>query len=141
VVALRVRRDQLDRIVAQARAEAPNECCGMLAGRGEVVEEVFPGRNQDQSPKTYRIHSEDQFRAHRAMDEQGWDLVGIYHSHPHTKAEPSPTDLKRAVDLDGEPLFPDVHYLIVSLSDSSQPQVKAFRIRKGEFTPEEVVVS
>lgn len=140
-MALRVRQDQLDRIIAQARAEAPNECCGMLAGLGEVVAEVFPGRNQDQSPKTYLMDPQDQLRAFRAMDEQGWELVGIYHSHPHSEAYPSRTDRERALDRDGSPLFPEARYMIVSLRDDARPQVRAFRIADGQVTEEDVVVS
>lgn len=138
---LRVRQDQLDRIIAQARAEAPNECCGMLAGRGEVVEEIFPGRNADRSPKTYLMDPEDQLRAFRAIDERGWELVGIYHSHPHTEAAPSRTDRERALDREGLPLFPEAYYVIVSLRDATRPQVRAFRITEGEFTEEEVMVT
>ena len=138
---VRVRRDQLEHIIAQARAEAPNECCGMLAGRGEVVEEVFPGRNKDHSPKTYLMDPEDQLRAFRAMDERGLELVGIYHSHPQTEAVPSRTDRERALDRDGNALFPDAQYMIVSLRDAAQPQVRAFRITGGQVTEEEVVIS
>ena len=140
-MALRIERHHLVRIIDQAREEAPNECCGMLAGRGEVVLEVFPGRNTDQSPKTYLMHPEDQLRAFRAMDEQGWDLVGIYHSHPHTEAYPSRTDRERAMDRDGIPLFPDAYYLIVSLRVPEDPQLRAFRLTDGKFTEEEVVVT
>lgn len=138
---LRVRHEHLEQIVAQAKAEAPNECCGMLAGRGEVVEEVFPGRNKDHSPKTYLMDPGDQLRAFRVMDERGLDLVGIYHSHPQTVAEPSRTDKERALDRDGNPLFPDVQYVIVSLRDATQPQIRAFRITGGQVTEEEVVIS
>lgn len=140
-MALRVTRDHLDKIIAHARAEAPNECCGMLAGHGEVVEEVFPGRNQDQSPKTYLMDPLDQLRAFRTMDERGMELVGIYHSHPQTEAVPSRTDRERALDGDGNALFPDARYLIVSLRDAARPQVRVFRIRAGEVTEEEVVIS
>ena len=140
VVTLRVRREQLERIIAQARAEAPNECCGMLAGHGEVVEEVFPGRNKDQSPRTYLMDPQDQLHAFRAIDEHGWALVGIYHSHPHTEAYPSRTDRERALDMDGNPLFPETQYVIVSLRDA-QPQVRAFRITERQVTEEEVVIA
>jgi [CysO sulfur-carrier protein]-S-L-cysteine hydrolase len=140
-MALRVKRDQVEQIIAQARAESPNECCGMLAGRGEVVEEVFPGRNNDRSPKTYLMDPEDQLRAFRTMDQRGWELVGIYHSHPQTEAVPSRTDRQRALDRDGNALFPDAHYVIVSLRDAAQPQVRAFRITGGEVSEEEVVIS
>ncbi len=140
-MALRVRRDQLQQIITQARVEAPNECCGMLAGLGDVVEAVFPGRNKDQSPTTYLMDPEDQLRAFREMDERGWDLVGIYHSHPKTEAQPSRTDRARALDRDGQPLFPDAQYIIVSLRDQARPQIKAFRLTGDEFTEEDVVVS
>jgi proteasome lid subunit RPN8/RPN11 len=141
VVMLRVTQDQMERIIAQARAEAPNECCGMLAGLGEAVEEVFPGRNQDQSPRTYRMDPQDQLRAFRVMDERGWALVGIYHSHPHTEAYPSRTDRERAVDRDGSPLFPETQYMIVSLREPVQPRVRVFRITGDQVTEEEVVIS
>jgi [CysO sulfur-carrier protein]-S-L-cysteine hydrolase len=141
VVALRVTRDQLEKIIIQAQAEAPNECCGMLAGRGEVVEAVFPGRNKDRSPTTYFMDPVDQLRAFRQMDERGWDLIGIYHSHPKTEAAPSRTDRARALDQDGQPLFPNTQYVIVSLRDHSHPQVRAFRLAGDEFTEEDVVIS
>ena len=131
---LRVRRDHVDHIIAQAREEAPNECCGMMGGRGEVVEEVFPGRNKDQSPKTYYMDPEDQFKADREIEKRGWELVGIYHSHPHTDAYPSKTDVARA-------LYPDARYVIVSLRDPDTPQLRAFRIVDGRITEEEVVIT
>jgi [CysO sulfur-carrier protein]-S-L-cysteine hydrolase len=138
---LRLRRDQLEQLIEQAQAEAPNECCGMLAGRGEVVEAIFPGRNRDQSPRTYLMDPGDQIRAFRVMDERGWDLVGIYHSHPHTEAVPSRTDRERALSPDGVPLFPETQYVIVSLRDAGRPQVRAFRLNGGHFVEQEVVVS
>ena len=140
-MALRVTRGQLQQIITQAQAEAPNECCGMLAGRGNVVEAVFPGRNRDQSPTTYLMDPADQIRAFREMDERGWDLIGIYHSHPRTEAAPSRTDRTRALDQDGRPLFPDAQYMIVSLRDHARPQVRSFRLTGDEFTEEDVVIS
>ncbi len=118
---VRLTREQLDRILKQARAEAPNECCGLLLGRGEVVEEVFPGHNLDQSPRTYLMDPQDQLRAERKMNERGWELLGIYHSHPHSKAYPSETDKAKA-------LYSDARYVIISLADSEQPQIRAFWI-------------
>jgi [CysO sulfur-carrier protein]-S-L-cysteine hydrolase len=133
-VVVRLTREHLDRMVAHAHAEAPYECCGLLAGRGEVVEEVFPGRNQDQSPWTYLMDPQDQLRAFRTMDQRGWELVGIYHSHPHTDAHPSRIDVAKA-------LYPDARYVIISLATSSEPEVKAFRIVDGQIAEEEVVVT
>lgn len=108
-------------MLAQAYAEAPNECCGLLLGQGDVVADVFPGRNIRMSPRIYELDPQDQLRAFRLMDERGWDLVGIYHSHPATEAYPSRTDQAQA-------LYPDARYVIISLVDKDHPHVKAFRI-------------
>jgi [CysO sulfur-carrier protein]-S-L-cysteine hydrolase len=108
-------------MLAQAYAEAPNECCGLLLGRGDVVEDVFPGRNIHMSPRIYELDPQDQLRAFHLMDERGWDLVGIYHSHPATEAYPSKTDQAQA-------LYSDVRYVIISLADQDHPHVRAFRI-------------
>jgi len=124
-VAVRLTRSQLEQILTQARAEAPHECCGLLLGRGDTVEEVFPGRNVDETPRTrYVMDPRDQLRAFRLMDERGWDLVGIYHSHPQTAAYPSATDKSRA-------LYPDARYVIVSLKEPEAPNVRAFRLLDG----------
>jgi [CysO sulfur-carrier protein]-S-L-cysteine hydrolase len=124
-VTVRLTRAQFEQILAQARAEAPHECCGLLLGRGDAVEEVFPGRNVDETPRTrYVMDPQDQLRAFRLMDERGWDLVGIYHSHPQTEAYPSETDKSRA-------LYPDARYVIVSLKEPADPQMRAFRLLDG----------
>ncbi len=120
-MAVRLTREQLNQMLKQAHAEAPNECCGLLLGRGDLVEEVFPGRNVRMSPTLYEMDPQDQLRAFRRMDERGWDLVGIYHSHPASEAHPSKTDRAKA-------LYPDSRYVIVSLADRDRPQVRAFRI-------------
>lgn len=120
-------------MVAQAHAEAPNECCGVLLGRGDDVQEVFPGRNVDESPRTYLMDPQDQLRAFRTMDERGWELIGIYHSHPLTEAYPSKTDVARA-------LYPDARYVIVSLHAPARPEIRAFRILDGQISEEDVIV-
>lgn len=130
---VRLTRDQVERMVAQAHAEAPNECCGVLLGHGDDVQEVFPGRNVDESPRTYLMDPQDQLRAFRTMDERGWELVGIYHSHPLTEAYPSKTDVARA-------LYPDARYVIVSLRAPARPEIRAFRILDGHISEEDVIV-
>jgi proteasome lid subunit RPN8/RPN11 len=141
MMALRITRDQLQQIITQARAEAPNECCGILAGHGEVVEEVFPVRNKDESPKTYLMDPMEQHHADLMIGERGWEWVGVYHSHPATEAYPSRTDRERALDMDGKPCFPDLRYMIVSLRDGAQPPVRAFRFTGQGITEEDVVIS
>jgi len=142
-VPVRLTRAQLGTMVAHAHAEAPNECCGVLLGTGDVVVDVFPGRNVHQSPTVYEMDPRDLLRAFRMMDERGWDLVGIYHSHPRTQARPSETDKARA-------LYPDARYVIISLADPARPDVRAFRITDRtngdgttvkDVTEEDVVVT
>jgi proteasome lid subunit RPN8/RPN11 len=122
VVVVRLTRSQLDQIIAQARAEAPNECCGVLFGRDHTVEEVFPGRNVSQTPKTRYVMDPEQVNTYVTLqDQRGWDLMIIYHSHPETEAKPSKTDKALAG-------YPDAHYLIVSLKDPDAPVWRAWRI-------------
>jgi proteasome lid subunit RPN8/RPN11 len=68
------------------------------------------------------------------MDEQGWDLVGIFHTHTHSEAYPSDTDLKQA-------FYPEASYLVMSLSDRANPVLRSFRIDDGEITEEELVIA
>lgn len=126
--------DQLASILAQAREEAPLECCGLLLGRGRVVERVFRGTNTDRSPVTYNMDPQELFRAHREMETLGLDLVAIYHSHPRTRAFPSSTDVAKAT-------YPDSVYLIISLQDGPVPDVRAFRIQDGRVTEGTVIVA
>jgi len=112
----------MERMLAQAHQEAPNECCGVLLGNGEAVEEVFAGHNVHETPRTrYLMDPQDLLRMTKRQDEHGWDVVGIYHSHPQTKPEPSETDKALA-------LYPDARYVIVSLRTPGQPEVRAWRI-------------
>ena len=145
-MAVRLTRSQFEKIVAQARIEATHECCGLLLGRGDAVEEVFPGRNVDGTPKTrYMMDPQDELRAFRLMDERGWDLVAIYHSHPETEAYPSETDRNRARDDQNRPLFPGARHMIVSLREPAKPDVRAFRLDGADsatvVAEEDVVVT
>ncbi len=114
-MAVRLTQEHLHQMLTQAYNEAPNECCGLLLGKGEGVVEVFPGRNTHMSPKTYEMDPRDQLHAFQRMDERGWDLVAIYHSHPATEAYPSKTDQAKA-------LYPEARYVIISLLELSLPK-------------------
>ena len=113
-----------DDIVAHARAEAPKEACGLVAGRDARATRVIRCANAHPSAVTrYTIDPREQLRAFRDMEANGEDLVAIYHSHPTTQAYPSPTD--RA-----ESHYPEAFYVLVSLRDTA-PDVRAFQIRDG----------
>ena len=114
--------EHLAALIAHARAAAPNECCGILARRGNAVERVIPLANADASPTTFRVAPADLLAAFEALDAAGLDLVGIYHSHPASPAYPSPTDVIYARG------YPGVRHVIVSLRESDRPEIRAFRI-------------
>jgi len=127
-VTIRMSRAQLEVVLAQANAEAPRECCGLLLGTDDVVAKVLPAQNkaaelpEPRDPQVYyHIDDRTQLDAVRLERELGWEVIGIYHSHPASPARPSETD--RALAFWQTP-----HYVIVSLADPSRPDVRAFRI-------------
>jgi len=124
-------RKYADEIIAQAREEAPNECCGVLAGRDGRVEKLFRAVNAEKSPYRYNVDPRDLLRIYRECDAKGWDFLAIYHSHTHTEAFPSPTDVRLAA-------WPDSTYIIVSLADPENPVLRAFRIQDDRVSEEEL---
>jgi proteasome lid subunit RPN8/RPN11 len=113
-----------DQIVAHARAEAPKEACGLVAGRAGDPTRAIACTNAHPAPVTrYAIDPREQLRAFRDMEANGEELFAIYHSHPITQPYPSPTDRAEAH-------YPEAYYLLVSLRDPVA-EVRAFRIRDG----------
>ena len=123
----------LDQIIEQARAEAPDECCGMIASvDGEAVA-VHPASNAAHSPLRYEIDGKDQIRIFDAMDEAGHDLGAIYHSHTRSDPEPSQTDINLA-------FYPDALYLIVGVAGEAD-DVRAWTIKDGKVEKAELEVT
>ncbi len=119
-------------MIDHARTEFPNEACGLLASEGDAVIHVYPVRNADQSPVHFTMHPSDQLAAMKDIDDRGWELAAIYHSHTRTRAFPSPTDVEMAqVSL---AFYPDARFVIVSLADSDAPEVRAYQINGQEIT-------
>lgn len=121
-------------IVEHGLREFPNEACGLVAGKNGGPVKVFAMRNLDASPVSYRLDPNEQLRVFSEMDEEGWDLFGIYHSHTHSEAYPSETDLRLA-------FYPESRYMILSLSDRENPVLRAFRIEDGEVEEEELTIA
>lgn len=130
---MRIARSLADEIVAHAREDLPNECCGMVGGADGVAATVYRAENAEASPLRYSIDSKEQFRLMRAIEEAGEELAAIYHSHTKSPAYPSQTD----VNLAG---WPEAVYLIVSLADPEAPDLKGFWIRDGKIDEAELVV-
>ena len=125
-------------IVEQGLREFPNECCGLIASADGIPVKVFEMKNADASPVTYRLDGLEQLRVFDELDERGWDLWAIYHSHTHSEAYPSETDIGRAHYPDGSATYPGVRYLLLSLQDRDDPVLRSFRFIEGEITEEEV---
>jgi len=118
-----------DELMRHARAEAPNEACGLLAGdlATGTATAYHPARNADASPYVYTVHPDDLLRIVLAIEDGGQDLVAIFHSHTHSPAVPSPTDRRQA-------RYP-VIYLLATLSDPGATHagsLRAWRIEDGE---------
>ena len=116
-------------MVAHAREDAPNECCGYARMSDGRVDEVVRGRNLRASPYGYELDPQSLLAANE-LDDEGFG-VAIYHSHPRSAAEPSQTDINLAH-------YPHWRYLIVSLA--GDPQVRAWRIADGRVEEEDLVV-
>lgn len=122
----------LDDMIAHAISELPNEACGIIAGVDKRIKKLYRMRNTEESPVRYVIDARQQLNVMREMEAKGWDLLGIFHSHTHSAAYPSQTDVHLAY-------YSEALYLIVSLKDP-MPVVRAFRIVEGKIAEEEIVV-
>ena len=122
---MRLPRAFADAIVDQAKAEHPNEACGLVAGTDRTATKLFKMTNAERSPVIYRMDPAEQLRVFNEIDESGLDLVAIYHSHTRSPAYPSSTDVALAY-------YPDAVYLIVSLADMDAPDLRGFEIREGK---------
>jgi proteasome lid subunit RPN8/RPN11 len=128
-----VRRNVLDGLRRLALSEPRVECCGLLAGRERLIATIFPATNALRSPTSYEIAPDELFRLMREIRAASLELMGIYHSHPHGKNEPSPRDIERAY-------YPEAAYFVISSEPDIVRPVRAFRIRDGQATELEVEV-
>lgn len=102
----------------------PEEACGLLFGKGEQVEGVFPMTNILHSPNRYRTDPQEQYHLMKNMEDLGWDLLAIYHSHPQGPPYPSPTDVAEAY-------YPNAVYLIWGLDHKGKWECKGYLIQRG----------
>jgi proteasome lid subunit RPN8/RPN11 len=123
-----------DEMVEHGLREFPNEACGLLAGRDGQPVRFYAMRNLDASPVSYRLDPKEQLLVFDEMDDEGWDLLGIFHTHTHSEAYPSETDLRLA-------FYPEALYLVMSLSDRERPELRAFRIVEDEVAEQELKIT
>jgi proteasome lid subunit RPN8/RPN11 len=130
-MALVLEQQYIDEMITHAKDDAPDECCGIIAGKDGRAMRLYRAINAEHSPYRYSVDPKDLLRIYREADQNDWEFLVIYHSHTHTEAYPSPTDVRLAA-------WPDAHYVLVSLMDESQPVVRAFRIVDGAVTEEPI---
>jgi proteasome lid subunit RPN8/RPN11 len=132
---MRIAQSLIDEMVAHAREDLPDECCGLIGGSDGVAQTVYRARNDFASPLSFRVNSEDQYRiTEKEMRERGEELLSIYHSHTKSAAYPSQTDLNEAVS------WPEQIYLIISLENPDEPDVKAYWLKDLKIAEAELVI-
>ncbi|MDQ1375262.1 MAG: [CysO sulfur-carrier protein]-S-L-cysteine hydrolase [Actinomycetota bacterium] len=131
---LRLAPDVYKAMIGHCYDGLPDEACGLVAaapGSDKAVV-LYPTRNAAESSRVYEVDPRDLLRADRDAEARGLQLAGVFHSHTHTDAYPSPTDVAQAPD-------PEWHYVLVSLKDLV-PVVRSYRIVDGNITEEPVVL-
>ncbi|GHH67972.1 peptidase [Streptosporangium violaceochromogenes] len=135
---LTISRELVDKIIEHARADHPDEACGVIAGPigSDSPERLIPMENAERSPTFYRFDSLEQLRVWREMDDRDEEPVVIYHSHTSTEAYPSRTDISYAAE-------PNAHYVLVSTREElgEKAEFRSYRIIDGVVREEEVVVT
>ena len=121
----RITRKAVEDIVAHAREARPAECCGLLLGSGTTIAEAVRTPNTSDNPNRFFIDPQAHIEGRREARGRGLDVLGFYHSHPHSLPEPSITDLQEAS-------YPDHLYLIVSPA-TNPAQIRLFRLVGGNF--------
>ena len=121
-----------EQVIAHCESQYPKEACGILAGTSEMVAQVYPMRNVEESPIGYSMDPKEQLQVEKQMRSHSQHLIGIYHSHTASDAYPSSVDV-------GLSLGPEIAYVLVSLKDRQRPVLKSYRIDGTTVTPEEVV--
>src|SRR5262245_38491492 len=130
---MKIPKSVYEELVAHAREDAPNECCGLIGGTPDQARTVYRARNAEASPLRYNLDPKDQFRIMSEMEERGEELSGIYHSHTASPAYPSQTDINLAA-------YPDAVYLIVSLAEDQVP-LRGFSIKDGEVEEVDLAIA
>jgi proteasome lid subunit RPN8/RPN11 len=129
---MRLPRQYVDEMISHALEDAPNECCGIIAGKDAVATKLFRAANSEACPYRYNVDPNDLFRIFRECEANAWDFLAIYHSHTASEAYPSATDVRLAKN------WPDAYYILVSLKEPQKPVVRAFRIEDGTVTEDAI---
>lgn len=128
---LTLKKELLTQVIGQCQREFPSEACGILAGRNNTVEKVYPLTNISDNPKLcYVIDPKEQLNIFKQLRDENLEMLAIFHSHIDVEAYPSKKDVELA-------FYPDSSYIIISLSKQKTPQARSFRIVEGKIEEEE----
>lgn len=131
---MRIAQSLIDEIVAHAREDLPNECCGLVGGSDGEATAVVPVANAAASPLRFEMDPQGQYNALKGIEDDGEEMLAIYHSHTKSAASPSQTDVNQAVN------WPDAIWIIVSLEDEANPVVKGYWLQDLKIADAELVV-
>jgi proteasome lid subunit RPN8/RPN11 len=131
---MRIAQALIDEMVAHAREDLPNECCGMVGGVDGEAGVVIPVVNAAASPLRFEMDPQGQYNALKAIEDDGKEMLAIYHSHTKSAAYPSQTDVNQAVN------WPDAIWVIVSLEDPGSPVVKGYWLKDLKVADAELVI-
>ena len=131
---MRISQSLIDEMVAHAREDLPNECCGMVGGVDGEASVVIPVVNSAASPLRFEMDPQGQYNALKAIEDDRKEMLAIYHSHTKSAAYPSQTDVNQAVS------WPDAIWVIVSLEDPESPVVKGYWLKDLKVADAELVV-
>ena len=132
---IKISKSHLDEIIEHAKEESPNECCGILVGTSNSVSKVHKIINDAKSPYRYVMNSQQQLDVILDCDRNDLDMIAFYHSHTHSPAYPSDTDVRMAVQSG----WLDIIYILISLEDKSNPIVKSYSINENSEILEESI--
>ena len=132
---MKISQQLIDEMVAHAREDLPNECCGMIGGSGGGATTVIRVANSAASPLRYEMDPQEQYNALKSLEDGGDELLAIYHSHTKSAAYPSQTDVNQAV------AWPEQIYVIVSLADEDAPDVKGYLLKDLKIADVDLDVS
>ena len=135
---LRLTQAHADQMAAHAREEYPNECCGILASEDGEIRQFYRITNTARSPYRYLMDPQEFLNADLDSERNGWEFLAFYHSHTHSAAYPSQTDVRMALQSG----YLTVYYLLVSLERQAEPEMRAFTIdERGGITEEQYEVT
>lgn len=126
-------KKQVNELIEHSRKKLPNETCGILAGKDRKVERVYQMANTDKSSTTFFMEPKQQLEIMKEIRNLRLEMVGIYHSHPDTRAYPSARDVNMA-------FYEDVSYIIIALQDKEDIKIKSFKIKNKKIQEEKLKI-